>query len=121
MREDVEKNYLVSVMNNSSVTEILGDEFVKAIKVRRDGKEESISVGGVFVEIGLFPNSDFAHGIEKNQLQEIKVNNRNETNIPGVFAAGDVTDVPEKQIIIAAGEGSKAALSAFRYIAQHRF
>ncbi|MBI3991338.1 MAG: hypothetical protein HY350_04220, partial [Candidatus Omnitrophica bacterium] len=47
------------------------------------------------------------------------VNSRNETNIPGVFAAGDVTDVPEKQIIIAAGEGSKAALSAFGYLSHH--
>lgn len=76
---------------------------------------------GVFVEIALIPNSDFAKEIERNQAGEIKVNCFNETSIPGIFAAGDVTDVPEKQIIIAAGEGAKAALSAFRYLVQHEF
>lgn len=63
------------------------------------------------------PNFEFAKDVEKNELGEIKVNFRNETNIPGIFAAGDVTDAPEKQIIIAAGEGSKAALGVFRYLA----
>jgi len=73
------------------------------------------------VEIGLVPNSEFAGDVGKNSKNEIKINLRNETNIPGVFAAGDVTDVPEKQIIIAAGEGSKAALSASRYLAINNF
>ncbi|UCH12964.1 MAG: FAD-dependent oxidoreductase [Candidatus Omnitrophota bacterium] len=75
-----------------------------------------MGVKGVFVEIGLIPNSEFAKDLEKNERGEVKVNAYNETNLPGIFAAGDVTDVPEKQIIIAAGEGSKAALSAFRYL-----
>lgn len=64
---------------------------------------------------------NIAKDIEKNETGEIKINFRNETNFTGIFAAGDVTDVPEKQIIIAAGEGSKACLSAFRYLAQRRF
>ncbi|MFA5346092.1 MAG: FAD-dependent oxidoreductase, partial [Candidatus Omnitrophota bacterium] len=86
----------------------------------KSGKEEKkLFIEGVFVEIGLIPNSDFVKAVEKNNLGEIKINNRNETNVPGLFAAGDVTDVPEKQIVIAAGEGSKACLSAFRYLAQH--
>jgi len=72
------------------------------------------------VEIGLIPNSEFAKEVEKNERGEIKVNAYNETNIPGIFAAGDVTDVPEKQIIVAAGEGAKATLSAFRYLAKRR-
>ena len=72
------------------------------------------------MEIGLEPNSDFAEGLEKNEQGEIIVNCQTETNIPGVFAAGDVTNVIEKQIIIAAGEGSKAALRAFRYLARKR-
>jgi len=58
--------------------------------------------------------------VAKNSLGEIIVDAQNQTSIPGVFAAGDVTDVPEKQIIIAAGEGSKAALTAFRYLNQHK-
>jgi alkyl hydroperoxide reductase subunit F len=77
-------------------------------------------VQGVFVEIGLIPNSRFAADVAKNEYGEIRVNCGNETSAPGIFAAGDVTDVPEKQIVIAAGEGSKAALAAFRYLNQYR-
>jgi alkyl hydroperoxide reductase subunit F len=121
MREQVKSDSKVMVLNSAQVTGILGDKFVSGIKVLRQGKIEVFTVQGVFVEIGLLPNSEFAKVIEKNQLQEIIINCRNETNIPGIFAAGDVTDVPEKQIIIAAGEGSKACLSAFRYLVQHKF
>jgi len=121
MREKVQESKMVTVLNNAHVSAIIGDTMVNAIKVKREGKEELLNVGGIFVEIGLIPNSEFAKDIEKNQMGEIKVNNRNETNVPGIFAAGDVTDVPEKQIIIAAGEGSKACLSAFRYLSEHRF
>ena len=103
------------------MTAVLGQKMITGIKVKKEGKEEMLSVQGVFVEIGLIPNSEFAKDIERNELGEIKVNCHNETSIPGIFAAGDVTDVPEKQIIIAAGEGSKASLSAFRYLAQHKF
>lgn len=121
MREKAEQNKIVTILNNTQVSAILGNKMVNAIKVKREGREETFSVQGVFVEIGLMPNSEFAKDIEKNQTGEIKVNSRNETNMPGIFAAGDVTNVPEKQIIIAAGEGSKASLSAFRYLAEHRF
>lgn len=121
MREKVQESKMVTIMNNSSVTEIKGERMVNGIKVRSGTGEELLSVQGVFVEIGLIPNSEFAGLVEKNEYGEIKVNNHNETSVLGIFAAGDVTDVPEKQIIIAAGEGSKAALSAFRYLAQSRF
>jgi len=121
MREKVQESKIVTIFNNAQVTAILGDKMVNAIKFKREGKEESLSVQGVFVEIGLVPSSGFAKDVEKNQYGEIKVNCRNETNTPAIFAAGDVTDVPAKQIIIAAGEGSKACLSAFRYLAQHKF
>ncbi len=120
MREKIKESEIVTVFNNTRVTAVLGDRMVTGIKINREGKEEQLAVGGVFIEIGLIPNSEFAKDLEKNQLGEIKINCHNETNIQGVFAAGDVTDVPEKQIIIAAGEGSKAALGAFRYLAQHR-
>jgi alkyl hydroperoxide reductase subunit F len=121
MREQVEASDKVTVLNNTVVTAITGDKMVEGINIRREGREEKMAVRGVFVEIGLMPNAEFAPDIEKNGLGEIKVNLRNETNIPGIFAAGDVTDVPEKQIIIAAGEGSKAALAAFSYLARHQF
>lgn len=119
MQEKLNQAKNVSVLNNRQVTAVLGDKFVSGIKIKKDGQEKVIPVQGIFVEIGLMPNSEFAEGLEKNQFGEIKVNCYNETNLPGIFAAGDVTDVPEKQIIIAAGEGAKAALTAFRYLMRH--
>ena len=118
MRKKVGEAANVSILNNSKVVAVLGDKMVNAIRIDQEGQEKTLSVQGIFVEIGLIPNSDFIKGVEKNSRGEITINNRNETNIPGIFAAGDVTDVPEKQIIIAAGEGSKACLSAFRYLAR---
>lgn len=120
MREKIESSDVVTILNDARVTAITGDKMVSGITVRRNGKNESLAVEGIFVEIGLIPTSGFAKDVEKNAHEEIKINGRNETNIPGIFAAGDVTDVPEKQIIIAAGEGSKAALSAFKYISHNR-
>ena len=116
MREAVEGSDKVSIFNNTRVEEVLGDRMVSAIRIKKEDKESLLSVQGVFVEIGLIPNSDFTSGIDKNNSGEIIVNSHNETNIPGIFAAGDVTDVPEKQIVIAAGEGAKAALGIFKYL-----
>ena len=110
----------VTIMNEAQVTAVLGDKFVSAIKIKTKDSEKEIPVQGVFVEIGLIPNSGFARGIDKNDKNEIKVDSYNRTNIPGIFAAGDVTDVPEKQIIIAAGEGAKATLGAFKYLSRLR-
>ncbi len=76
-----------------------------------------LPVQGVFIEIGLVPNSEFARSLVKlNQIGEIVVDCSNQTSIPGLFAAGDVSSVPEKQIIIAAGEGAKATLIAHQYL-----
>ncbi|MDD5464820.1 MAG: FAD-dependent oxidoreductase [Candidatus Omnitrophica bacterium] len=111
----------VTILNNHQVSAVLGDKFVRAIKIKNKDQEKELAVEGVFVEIGLIPNSGFLKDIEKNAANEININLSNQTNVPGVFAAGDVTNVLEKQIIIAAGEGSKAALSAFRYLAQKKF
>jgi len=116
MREKLLRSKKVSVLNNSQVTTILGDKMVNGIKVKTKGHEERIAVQGIFVEIGLIPNSGFAKGVEKNEHGEINVDSYNRTNIPQIFAAGDVTNVPEKQIIVAAGEGAKAALGIFRYL-----
>jgi alkyl hydroperoxide reductase subunit F len=116
MQKKIRADNKVSIFNNSRVKEILGDSFVQAIKIEEDKEEKILDVQGIFVEIGLIPNSEFTSDLEKNERKEIVVNQRNETNISGVFAAGDVTNVPEKQIIIAAGEGAKAVLSAFRYL-----
>ena len=121
MIEKVSENKKVTILNNAQVEEILGDKMVSGIKITRENRQELLSVKGIFVEVGLVPNSSFAEELGKNEYGEIKVNVRNETNIQGIFAAGDVTDVPEKQIIIACGEGSKACLSAFKYLATSKF
>ena len=118
MLRKVEEAANVTILNNSSVTAVLGDQFVNGIKIKNGHQEKQLAVQGVFVEIGLIPNSAFARGVEKNLENEITVDARNQTNITGIFASGDVTDVPEKQIIIAAGEGSKAALSVFHYLSK---
>ncbi|MFQ5680910.1 MAG: NAD(P)/FAD-dependent oxidoreductase [Candidatus Omnitrophota bacterium] len=120
LREKVASQDKVSLLNDSYITEIFGDKVVFGVKMRgRDG-ELSLAVQGVFVEIGLIPNSEFAGILDKNERGEIKTDKYNRTNIAGIFAAGDVSDIPEKQIIIAAGDGSKASLSAFGYLLRNR-
>ena len=101
------------------VLEIKGESRVEGIKIRdlKSKQERELDVGGIFVEIGLIPNSEPFKGIVRlNRLEEIEVNCANETGVTGLFAAGDVTNVPEKQIVVAAGEGAKAALKAHRYL-----
>ncbi len=86
-------------------------------KDRISGEEHHQELAGVFVQIGLVPNSDFVKGtVELSRFGEIVVDARCHTSQPGIFGAGDVTTVPYKQIIIATGEGAKAALSAFDYL-----
>ena len=116
MRDKVTKSEKVSVLNDTQVTAILGGKMVSGIRVRKQGEEKTIPVQGVFVEIGLVPTSEFVRDVEKNELGEIIVNCQCETNIPGIFAAGDVTDVFAKQIIVACGEGAKAAMCSFEYV-----
>ena len=78
---------------------------------------QTLTLQGIFVQIGLVPNSDFlGDAVERTRFGEIVINAKGETSTPGIFAAGDVTTVPYKQIIVAMGEGAKAALSAFDYL-----
>ncbi|MDQ2779530.1 MAG: alkyl hydroperoxide reductase subunit F [Pseudomonadota bacterium] len=86
-------------------------------KNRASGEEHRVDLAGVFVQIGLIPNTEFLKGtVELSKYGEILIDERCATSVPGVFAAGDVTTVPYKQIVIASGEGSKAALSAFDHL-----
>lgn len=120
MQEKVANSKKVTILNNSQVSAILGDRFVEQIAIKKPDKEEKIAVEGVFVEIGLLPNSEIAPDLEKNERGEIKIGADNRTSVDGIFAAGDVTNIPEKQIIVAAGEGAKATLSVFKYLAKQR-
>ncbi len=110
----------VEILYETGTKEIIGDKFVKGVKyTSKDGKELELKTDGVFVHIGMVPNSQIVpDNVEKNQFGEIKVNTRCETNIPGLYAAGDVSDVPFKQIVIAAGQGCTATLSAVQYLNQ---
>jgi len=106
----------VRIWTNTRIEEIIGDKVVKGIKIKKNDKEIFLPIQGVFIEIGSVPNSEIVDFVDKNEYGEIIVNCKCETNVPGLFAAGDVTNVPEKQIVVAAGEGCKAALSAFKYL-----
>ena len=84
---------------------------------RVSGDIHNIELAGIFVQIGLLPNTNWLEGaVERNRMGEIIIDAKCETNVKGVFAAGDCTTVPYKQIIIATGEGAKASLSAFDYL-----
>ncbi len=110
----------VTIQVNAQTTEITGDgQKVNGLryKDRVTEKEHAIDLEGVFVQIGLVPNTEFLRGtVELSHFGEIVVDAKCHTNLPGVFAAGDVTTVPYKQIVIAASEGAKAALSAFDHL-----
>jgi len=110
----------VTVIMNAQTTEVTGDgEKVNGIayKDRATGAVHQVALEGIFVQIGLLPNTDWLKGtLALSPRGEIEVDARGQTSLPGVFAAGDVTTVPYKQIIIAMGEGSKAALGAFDHL-----
>jgi alkyl hydroperoxide reductase subunit F len=117
--DKINKAYNLSVFIEHDTLSIAGDNFVSRITVKdvRSNEIRELDVKGIFVEIGLIPNSDLAKGIVPfNRLGEIEVSCNCETVVPGLFAAGDVTSTPEKQIIIAAGEGAKAALQVYHYL-----
>jgi alkyl hydroperoxide reductase subunit F len=109
----------VTVLENVQTKEITGTDKVNGITYieRAAGTEHHIELQGVFVQIGLVPNTDWlGDTFERNRLSEIIVDNHGATNIPGVFAAGDCTNSPYKQIIISMGSGATAALGAFDYL-----
>ncbi|HTR11000.1 MAG TPA: FAD-dependent oxidoreductase, partial [Paraburkholderia sp.] len=84
---------------------------------RTTGDKHHVELDGVFVQIGLVPNTEFLKGtVALSKHGEIEVDAKGQTSVPGVFAAGDVTTVPFKQIVIAVGEGAKASLGAFEYL-----
>jgi alkyl hydroperoxide reductase subunit F len=113
----------VKVILNAQTTEIPGDgQKVNGLvyKDRASGESHRVELEGVFVQIGLVPNTEWLKGtVELSRHGEIIVDAKGQTSLPGVFAAGDATTVPFKQIIIAAGDGAKAALGAFDYLMRH--
>ena len=115
-KQKAKKN--IKVHLNSEVTGIEGDKFLSAVTIKNNkGKEQKLALDGVFIEIGWLPNTDMVEGlVVLNPKKEIAIDCNARTSTPGIFAAGDVTSVRSKQIIIAAGDGAKAALEAFEYL-----
>jgi len=119
MMDKIAKSDKVEVLNKTKTTMIHGDSFVNKISVEQEGNQRDLDVQGIFIEIGTVPvTAPACHIANTNKWGEIIVNERCETNVPGLFAAGDVTNVPQKQIIVAAGHGCIALLSAFEYISR---
>jgi len=121
LREKVLNEKKITVITGANMKEIIGNKIVEKIKYEKEGNENELPIDGVFVEIGLISQYDFTD-VQKNKWGEIMIfrstisHEENMTDIPGIFAAGDCTDIPSKQIIVAAGEGAKAALASFNYI-----
>lgn len=119
LKKKVESESKIVILTDYQIIEIKGQQFVEEITIKNlsTNEHKSLSVKGVFIESGYKPNSYFvSHLVQTNEKGEIIVSCQAETSYPGLFAAGDVTNVPDKQIIIAAGDGAKAALKASSYL-----
>ncbi len=107
----------VEIIYGAATTKILGTDYVTGIEYTdANGTTQTLSADGAMVHIGMIPNTDFTGNIAKNPVKELIVSQKCETSVPGIFAAGDVTNIPYKQISIAAGQGAVAALAAIEYI-----
>ena len=110
----------VEVITEARTTEVIGDGS-RVTGLRYDhaatGETRELEVAGIFVQIGLLPNTGFLRGtVELSPFGEVVIDGRGGTSVPGIFAAGDMTTTPFKQIIIAAGEGARASLAAFDHL-----
>ena len=117
--EKLHKDPKITVHLETQILSIFGDEGMKGIRVldKKTGEEQELFADGLFIEIGHVPNlGPFKDILSLNDRQEILVDEKNHTSLPGVFAAGDVTNLPYKQIILAAADGAKAALSMNEYL-----
>ncbi len=107
----------VVILEDYKVTEVKGDEFARRVVIQKSGDEREIAADVIFVELGLHGISDFVSGVVAcDENGRIKIDSHNRTSAPGIFAAGDVTDVYAEQVLVAIGEGAKAALSAYEYL-----
>jgi alkyl hydroperoxide reductase subunit F len=113
----------VEILKGYEALELIGKDQVEGVRIknRTDDSKSRLDISGIFVEVGLLPNTGFIiDALDVNETGEILVNCQTETGAPGVFAAGDVTNVRDKYIVVAAGEGAKAALRANEYIMSKR-
>ena len=122
LQERLQKNEKTNFFLNHMLTSINGDEYVNSVTVkdRQTNKEKKIEVSGVFIYAGFLPNSKFLEGVVKlDQLGNIITNEKMETSVPGIYAVGDIRSKMVRQIDVACGEGTIAAISAHDYIREH--
>ncbi|MGA2111146.1 MAG: NAD(P)/FAD-dependent oxidoreductase [Anaerolineales bacterium] len=107
----------VEILEGYTVDQVLGDGYARALAISRGGERRELRADGFFVELGLSPQSEMvANLVGRDAQQRIHIDCQNATSAPGIFAAGDVTDVYAEQVLIAVGEGAKAALAAQEYL-----
>lgn len=117
--DKIKKSSKVEILNNTTIKEITGVQLVQNVKIETEGIAKEIRLQGIFVNIGYNPDTEIVKDLVKLNLSgEIEIDSKNQTSVSGIFAAGDCTNIPHKQAIIAAGEGAKAALSAFKYLSR---
>jgi hypothetical protein len=117
--EKAKKTKNIEFLLNSTIKEIKGDNFASSIVLENVNSKQTreIQISGVFVEIGYEVKTGIVkHLVNLDQYQQVIINNNGETSHPGIFAAGDITNTPVKQAVVAAGEGAKAALAAYKYL-----
>ncbi len=111
----------IRIINNTEILAIEGERVVESVRIKSGdgGLEKDLPVSGVFIEVGSIPATDYLKDLLKlNKQSEIIIDEYNMTSVAGIFAAGDITDIVEKQTIIAAGEGAKASIQASQYLAK---
>ncbi len=121
--EEIKKNQKVEIIYQAETREISGENFVSGIKYldKKDNSEKELKVGGVFVEIGAIPNSDFLGDlVDKNEFNAVLTDKFQRTSLPGIWAAGDVTDLPYRQNNISAGDAIKAVLDINDYLSKNK-
>jgi len=107
----------VEVLQGFQVERVLGDQYARTLALSRNGERREVHADAFFVELELVAQSDLvAQLVDRDERGRIRVDSRNRTSAPGIFAAGDVTDVFAEQVLIAIGEGAKAALAAYEYL-----
>ncbi len=119
LHREADEHPKITFYHNTTTLKFKGEQFIKSFVYldKNDNKEKELEVDGVFITIGSNSNSSLLENVvELNEKKEIKIDCYNTTSVKNIFAAGDVTDVSHKQIIIAAGEGAKAALNAYNYL-----
>jgi alkyl hydroperoxide reductase subunit F len=119
MGHKVQETRNVEVLEGFQVEAVMGDTYARKLVIGRNEEKREIEADAFFVEVDLAPQSELvAHLVHRDDQGRIQVDSRNRSSTEGIFAAGDVTDVPSEQVLISIGEGAKAALAAYEYLIQ---